>query len=419
MSEWSIVKLKDIVTGLYDGPHATPPESNNGAIFLGIKNVTEDGRLDLSDIRHISLDDYPRWIKRVKPQGGDIVFSYEATLHRYAIIPKDFFGCLGRRMALIRVNEAIADRRFIFQYLLSNNWRREVEKNILSGATVDRIPLTNVPDFELCIPPLPTQQKIASILSAYDDLIENNLKRIKLLEEIAQRTYEEWFVKFRINGKELAIDEGTRLPEGWERKKIGQFYKLGSGGTPSRKKQELYFDNGSVPWIRTQELKDCIIVEPEEKITEIGLKESSAKLFPAHTVLLAMYGNTIGKTAYLGIAASTNQACCAFLDERVYRSYYMHQYLLANKQEILRYRMGAAQENISQEIIKSIEITAPEETTLIQFGEIIEPQYKLITDLNKQNILLKEARDILLPRLMSGEMDVNEMEMKEIESSIL
>ena len=94
---WEKAKIGEICAGIYDGPHATPPVSNDGAIFLGISNITPDGHLDLSDPKYISENDLPKWTKRVTPQAGDIVFSYEATLNLYAIIPKGFRGCLGRR----------------------------------------------------------------------------------------------------------------------------------------------------------------------------------------------------------------------------------------------------------------------------------------------------------------------------------
>ena len=218
---WKTVELQEIIEGLYDGPHATPKESDSGAIFLGIKNVSEDGRLDLSEIRYIALDDMVRWTKRVTPKHKDIVFSYEATLHRYARIPENFVGCLGRRMALVRVEETKCNGDFLFSYFLSSVWRKEVEKYILPGATVDRIPLTTVPNFKLTIPSLPIQKKIAGVLSAYDDLIEANLKRIKLLEEMAQITYEEWFVRLRFpNHETTPINPETGLPEGWAERQL-------------------------------------------------------------------------------------------------------------------------------------------------------------------------------------------------------
>jgi type I restriction enzyme S subunit len=241
--------IRKIYAGMFDGPHATPKPSKSGPIFLGIKNVGESGQLDLSDVRHISEAEYPRWIKRVEPQHGDIVFSYEATLNRYAIIPKGFRGCLGRRMALIRPNESKACGRFLYYYFFSQEWRNVIAQNTLIGSTVDRIPIAKFPDFPITVPTLSTQRKIAAILSAYDNLIENNLRRIKILEEMAQNLYREWFVKFRFPGHQYArfIDSTLgRIPEGWEVKALGELCtQMQSGGTPSRKKSE-FWDGGMV-----------------------------------------------------------------------------------------------------------------------------------------------------------------------------
>ena len=189
--------IKKIALGIYDGPHATPPEAESGPVFLGIRNVTDSGRLDLSNIRHIPEQDFLKWTRRVTPQENDIVFSYEATLHRYALVPIGFRGCLGRRMALVRPDPKKVSARFLHYYFLSNQWRAVVEANIISGATVDRIPLKRFPDFEVRIPDIEVQQKIVSILSTYDYLIIKNLRRIQLLEQSARLFYKEWFVHFR------------------------------------------------------------------------------------------------------------------------------------------------------------------------------------------------------------------------------
>ena len=147
--------IKDYALGIYDGPHATPQEASEGAVFLGIKNITDDGRLDFSEIRHVSESDLPRWTRRVVPSPGDVVFTYEATLHRYAVIPEGFRGCLGRRVALIRPNPKKANSRFLLYYFLSHEWRQVVEGNVISGATVDRVPLEKFPDFPVRLPTLP------------------------------------------------------------------------------------------------------------------------------------------------------------------------------------------------------------------------------------------------------------------------
>ena len=112
---WEKVCIKDISTGIYDGPHATPPMADSGAIFLGISNFV-NGQLDFSEIRYISNDDLPKWTKRVVPQENDIVFSYEATLNLYAVIPKGFRGCLGRRMGLIRPDLTKVNHKYLYYY---------------------------------------------------------------------------------------------------------------------------------------------------------------------------------------------------------------------------------------------------------------------------------------------------------------
>src|SRR3954469_9138801 len=139
--------MSAVVAEFYDGPHATPPPAVDGPIFLGIKNMTEDGRLDLSQIRHIAESDYVTWTRRVEPRAGDIVFTYEATLNRYALIPRGFRGCLGRRLALIRTKPSSVYRNFLFLYFFSADWRGTIMRNTLSGATVDRIPLSKFSTF--------------------------------------------------------------------------------------------------------------------------------------------------------------------------------------------------------------------------------------------------------------------------------
>ena len=211
--------IKDFYTGFYDGPHATPASVEEGPIFLGIGNITENGRLDLSKTNHISENDFQKWTKRVVPQLGDIVFTYEAALHRYAIIPEGFRGCLGRRTALVRPDREKVTSEFLLYYFLGNEWKALITSRIFPGATVDRIPLIDFPKFEVSIPALPIQKKIAAVLSAYDDLIENNNRRIALLEKMAEEIYCEWFVRLRFPGHEgVTFHKG--IPEGWHPVKI-------------------------------------------------------------------------------------------------------------------------------------------------------------------------------------------------------
>ncbi|GAB1449326.1 hypothetical protein MASR2M44_23530 [Bacteroidota bacterium] len=164
--KWEKKRIREFAT-VYDGPHATPKESETGPVFLGIKNIRPEGGLNLSEIRHINESEYEKWTKRVTPRGDDIVLSYEATLHRYAIIPNDFIGCLGRRMALVRVNQDEVSEKFLYYTFLSDAWRGLIDANKLTGATVDRISITDFPDYQVPFPPLPPPPKIHNTLSDF------------------------------------------------------------------------------------------------------------------------------------------------------------------------------------------------------------------------------------------------------------
>lgn len=234
--------MESLYHGLYDGPHATPKPSDAGPVFLGIKNITDDGHLDLASIRHIAEADFPKWTRRVEPKENDIVFTYEATLNRYALIPKGFRGCLGRRLALIRPITSVVDPRFLMLYFFGKDWQDTIATKMVIGSTVDRIPLLEFPRFEISLPPLPTQRKIASILSAYDDLIENNTRRIAILEEMAQAIYREWFVNFRFPGHEnvkLVVKDQV-IPHGWQRLSLSEIADLRLGKMLDAKKTKAF-----------------------------------------------------------------------------------------------------------------------------------------------------------------------------------
>ena len=179
--DWSLVPIREVYEGLFDGPHATPKPAESGPMFLGIKNVTEQGELDLTDIRHIAEDDFAKWTRRVLPEPGDIVFTYEATLNRYAMINRDFRGCLGRRLALIRPNQERIESYLLLRSLLSDGWRSQVQSKIISGATVDRIPLITFPTFLIRVPKPELQTRIGPPIRACEELAENCRRRNDLL----------------------------------------------------------------------------------------------------------------------------------------------------------------------------------------------------------------------------------------------
>lgn len=315
-------------------------------------------------------------------------------------------------MIRARLNKNKANCKFYY-YLFCSPLGRGLIAAIASQTAVSGIRGSDLVEIKLPFPPLPVQNKIASILSAYDRLIENNTRRIKILESMAQTLCQEWFVKFRFPGhKQVKMVESELglIPEGWEVKELGDLYKTSSGGTPSRKVDE-YYEDGGMNWVKTRELKDNFIFDTEEKITQLGLKKSSAKLFPQNTVLIAMYGATIGKLAILANPSTTNQACCAILSQTDLFGYsYAFSYLLDNREKIFSLGMGAAQQNISQQVIKKFQILKPTNEIMKAFNEVANPILETIKVLQQKNDNLRKTRDLLLPKLISGQIDVENLD---------
>jgi type I restriction enzyme S subunit len=161
---WVEKKIGEIAD-VFDGPHATPKTVDSGPVFLGI-SALQDGRVNLSETRHVTPEDFARWTRRVKPKAGDVVFSYETRLGQAAIIPAGLECCLGRRMGLVRVDASRVDPRFfVFQYV-SPPFRAFLASRTVRGATVDRIALKEFPSFPILVPPINEQQAIVIQLDA-------------------------------------------------------------------------------------------------------------------------------------------------------------------------------------------------------------------------------------------------------------
>jgi type I restriction enzyme S subunit len=422
MTHFMTGPIKDFALGIYDGPHATPRESDEGPIFLGIKNVTADGRLNFSQIKHISEEDFPAWIRRVTPQQDDIVFSYEATLHLYAIIPEGFRGCLGRRMALVRPNKTKVDPHFLHYYFLSPRWRKVVESNIISGATVERIPIERFPEFEVTLPLLDIQKQIAKILSPYDDLIENNRRRIALLEQSARLLYEEWFVRFRFPGHEhVRITNG--LPEEWEEKRFddvlgnhigggwGQDEPLGSETTPA------YV-------IRGTDIESVVSGDFEA----VGLryhKDSALKsrLLKTGDIIFEVSGGSaiqlIGRSLLISkkiLDVYDGAVICASFCKRLtpvstnlspYLSYHIKHIRENGELNTFIKQSASALQNFNfAAFLEHHFVKIPNKLLLDQFGEHISLVESQMFTLAMQIYSLRHARDLLLPRLMNGEIAV-------------
>ena len=301
--------------------------------------------------------------------------------------------------------EGITDNDFVY-YLVSSDMIVLPAINSMTGASGrQRADRGFVEKLRIKLPPLQIQERISDILSTYDDLIENNNRRIELLEKASRNLYKEWFVRFRFPNYKQTKFENV-LPQGWEIVKLKDYYKTTSGGTPSRKNEKFYI-NGKYNWIKTGELKDRFIIYTDEKITEEAIKKSSAKLIDKGSLIMAMYGATIGKLGFTIEESTCNQACCVFnTRENDLSNEYLYFWLLTNREYIINISFGAAQQNLSQDLINNINILKPVKYIVGLFDKIIKLNFEEIKVLQLQNQNLIKQRDLLLPRLMSGKLEV-------------
>ncbi|NOR71338.1 MAG: restriction endonuclease subunit S [Methylomarinum sp.] len=338
---------------------------------------------------------------QVKVKAPGVVIGRKGTLGTVHYINKDFWP---HDTTLWVKDFKGNDTRFLSYFLKTLKL-----ENFDTGSSNPTLNRNHVHKIKVVFPELPIQKKISAFLSTYDNLIENNKRRIALLENMAEEIYREWFVRFRFPGYQTAEFE-KGIPKGWDIKKIGDIYKTASGGTPSRKNDNNY--DGNINWLKTGELKNKFVFESVEKITLQGLESSSAKVFPAETVVIAMYC-AMPDITILAEPSATNQACCAFLPKEKYLSYIYTYYLIKFSQiHMIQYAHGAAQQNLSQDLIKGFNLLLADKESIQKFGGTIEPIFEEIKVLMQINENLTKTKLSLLPRLISGKLSVEDLDIK-------
>lgn len=378
-------------------------------VFLNASNIKDDTFV-FENIDFIS-EEKDNLLRKGKLSRNDIVITTRGTVGLVAYygdnIPYDNMR-INSGMIIIRVNSNVINPNYFYQLLKSKSLKKQYQL-FASGCAQPQLPIQ---DFRLISIPVFTkthQDKIAKILSNYDDLIENNNKRIKILEEMAQKIYKEWFVDFKFPNHETATFKQTdlgKIPNNWEIKQIGKEYKTYLGGTPSRNEEKYW--NGKIPWLNSGKTNELRITKASEYVTELGLEKSSTKLMPQYTTVLAITGATLGQVSMLGSEMCANQSVVGIYSDK--NPEYVF-YLMKDKiQKLIQSASGGAQQHINKDIVNEMKFVLPADTMLNDFKDIIRPINKEIFNLLYKNHTLKQTRDLLLPRLISGEIDVENLE---------
>jgi type I restriction enzyme S subunit len=371
------------------------------------------GRVDRDGIARVSAAKAAQMSAHVTRR-GDVLLSRRGDIGRYCLIDDAAAGALcGTGSLRVSLQDTELLPEYLCMYLETPAGLHELQGKAV-GSTMPNINSSIVGSLELPLPPLPTQRKIAAILSVYDDLIENNNRRIQILEEMAQRIYREWFVDFRYPGHEhvpLVDSELGPAPESWRVEMLSSVCdRIQAGGTPSRG-APVFWDGGEVNWFTTSELQDGFLFASVERVTQAAVASGRVRMFDAGTVLLAIYGASIGRLGVLTQTAACNQAALALIpNPDLTNEMWLYHQLLEMRDHFKAISQGAAQQNISKEkVARARALIAPPQLHA-KFDSVVRPLWDLARILTAEDASLRTTRDLLLPRLISGEIDVENLD---------
>ena len=417
------IAIKNICE-VYDGPHATPKKTETGPVYLGIDAITEDGMLDSSQFSYLSKEDYIKWTKRVVPQENDIVFSYEATLGKYALIPKGFYGCLGRRLAIIRVISEEIDAKWLYYYFRSPEWNAFIKNQTVKGSTVDRISVEEFPNYTIPVISLKNQKKMVAVLEKIDAKIRTNNKINDYLEEMAKTIYDYWFVQFdfpnengkpyKSSGGKMVNSNGHIIPESWTFCKIQDIisnictglnprdnFKLGTGDIKYITVKNLT-PNGTLDFTGCDTIDESArtIVHNRSDI-QIGdiLFASIAPLGRCYLIQSEPTDWDINESVF-SIRANTDIITPAFL------------YLYFMSDAFIKHATSSSTGSIFKGIrintLLETELCVPPLSVILKFEERLASIFPLKSKNYEEIQRLSNLRDWLLPMLMNGQATIED-----------
>lgn len=402
--EW---KLKDLTVdgkGSYGIGAPAVPYQEDKLTYLRITDINDDGSLNFSDLKSVDAEDAEKYILKE----NDIVFARTGNSTGRSYFYEKQHGTFVYAGFLIKfsLDPNKVNPRILKYYTHSKpyfDWVNSFD----TGATRGNINAKTYGDMEIELPSRKVQDKIVSILSSLDRKIELNNKINADLEEMAQAIFKNWFVDFEPfkDGKFVDSELGM-IPEGWKVGTLGEFCKCLLGGTPSRSKEEYW--NGEVNWINSGEINKFRILEASEKITELGLAKSATKLLPKKTTVLAITGATLGQVSLLEIDTCANQSVIGVLENAEVPYEYIYPFIKDRIEMLIQHQTGGAQQHINKDNVESLIFLLPAKNVLENYISLVGPMYKRIESQCFENLYLSLLRDTLLPRLMSGELEVPE-----------
>ena len=391
MSEW---KLKDCCLSISDGDHLPPPKAESGIPFITISNIDATNHIDFRNTLFVPIEYYNKLdsIRKAKP--NDIIYSVVGSFGKPVLIKDNRKFVFQRHIAILRPNSEVVDSRFLYYVMLSRDFYMQAD-SVAIGAAQRTISLTSLRNMKVELPSLANQIYIADILSRYDSLIENYQKQIKLLEEAAQRLYKEWFVDLNFPGHEnTKIVDG--VPDGWKKKTLSDISSIIMGQSP---KSEFYNTDGNgLPFHQgVGSYGYRFVVDNIYSTSFTRIAEPNSILFsvraPVGRLNITKNRIVIGR----GLAAINHKMGCQSYLYYLLKEKFFKDNIIGN---------GAIFASISKDELHNQVFVIPSDEMVKKYDAIANKIDKDIQYVDGQIRLLTEARDRLLPKLMSGEIAV-------------
>ena len=408
------IKIKDLPIEIIDGDrsHRYPKRSEfqeKGVLFLNTANIVQN-RLDITEANFVALEKFNE-IKKGRLQRFDIVITTRGSLGKVALFNiNPPVGLINAQMLILRADDKVINPTFLFYQFCDDDFQTKL-KNFASGSAQPQIPIMDLKEIEVCVPSLETQRKIAAVLSAYDDLIENNTRRIKILEDMAQTLYQEWFVHFRFPGHENVLMVESPLgpiPQGWKVVRASEVIFINPKTSVPRDTIKPF-----VPMKSATE-NSMLITEIGEKTGNSGAKfKNDDTLFARITPCLEN-----GRTGFVQFLPDDEAVAFGSTEFIVLRSKTLNPYfvyLLAQtrdfRENAIKSMTGATgRQRVVNQCFDDYFLPNPNQDILDQFELTIASFFRKIQNLSEKNTNLRQTRDLLLPKLISGEIDVSELD---------
>ena len=315
--KWKTIRADEFCESVRDGTHDTPKQTETGYKLLTSKHI-KNGQITPVDAYYISEEDYKKINARSLVEQWDVIMSMIGTVGEAAVVRNQPNYAI-KNVALFKCAGCELKGKWLAYYLSSPDAQGHMSGN-QKGSSQQFLSLKQLRSLQIPITDESYMLKVVDILSAYDDLIENNQKQIKLLEEAAQRLYKEWFVDLRFPGHEnTKITDG--VPEGWRKYKFSDTTSIMGGGTPKTDVKEFY--NGNIPFYTPKDSDDSFFAfDTITHISQSGLDNCNSQLYPVNTIIITARG-TVGKTTILAVPMAMNQSCYALKCDELNSPYYL------------------------------------------------------------------------------------------------